>query len=165
LLSIGPADLWSSLVFYLPALLQNVAVYLLAAVFGRRQIPVDLGSSSGGKRLIGNSRGLISLPLALVVGALVGGFQGRVLEAIHLTVGVDLGTIANSALKRRLGISPGGHFFPLDQFDFILGASLVYALSYPLSLEVFLCGLGMGAVIHLLTNLFIRPKLEKRIAL
>jgi CDP-2,3-bis-(O-geranylgeranyl)-sn-glycerol synthase len=163
LLSIGPSDFWSSLVFYLPALLQNVAVYLLAALFGRRQVPLDLGQGLGGKRLIGNSRGLISLPLALALGALVGGLQGRVLEAIHLTVGVDLGTVINSALKRRLGIPPGGRFFPLDQLDFILGASLVYALSYPLPLKVFLCGLVVGAAIHLFTNLFVRPNLEKRI--
>ena len=141
-----------------------MSVYLLARLFGRRQIPLDLGKTNDkGERIIGDSRGFISLPLALVLGILVGSLQGRVLEAIHLAVGVDLGTVANSALKRRLGIRPGKTFFPLDQVDFILGASLLYALSFPLSGEMFLYGLALGGSVHVLTNLLIRPVLEKRL--
>ena len=137
-------------------------MYLVALSFGRRQIPTDLGQTYKGERLVGDSRGLISLPLALAIGALLGGFQERVVEAVHLTVGVDFGTVLNSALKRRLGITPGGNLFPFDQTDFILGASLLYALSYDLPVSTFINGLIVGATLHCFTNLLIRPAVERR---
>ncbi len=147
--------------FYLPALAANLSLYLLWAFFGRSIVmPSDFGGRWGEQRIIGDGRGLSGLPTVLIVAGLVGGLQGRPTEAFYLALGVSLGTILNSFIKRRLGMKRGQPWRPWDQIDFILGASMVYALAFPLTLSTLVGGLLVGGTLHYAASLVLRPLLD-----
>jgi hypothetical protein len=90
----------------------------------------------------------------LVFSWIVGILQRREMESLHLGMGACFGCTFNSLIKRALGFSRGNNFFPLDQTDHILGASLFYASRYPLDRGIFAWGLIVGCVIHVAVNLF-----------
>ena len=134
--------------FFLPVFIFNVGIYLLIDYFGKKNdIPLDNGSG-----LIGNSRSIITIPFAIIIGLIVGIMQERIIESLYLCVGASFGTIVNSFVKRKLNIKPGGNFFPFDQIDFILGASLMYISRFALSLDVFFSGIFIGFILHLVVN-------------
>ena len=142
--------------FYLPALVGNVGIYLTTSLVGGG-FPLDLYGKIGGKRLLGRSRTLLGTVGFLVFPVLTGVLQHRAAEGLYLGMGAQFGCLVNSLLKRALGLRPGQSFFPVDQTDYILGASLFYVSAHPLDRGTFLWGLLTGFVLHLLVNLFRKP--------
>ena len=91
------------LLFFLPAMAANLMLFLTGHFYGTSVVvPLDLRGRVGGQRIIGEGRGLTSLPRALAAGMLCGAFQGRLEEAVVLALGAQLGMVANSLLKRRM---------------------------------------------------------------
>ena len=80
------------LVFFLPAMVANLALYLTGRLYGPAVVvPLDLKHRVRGRRVVGDGRGLTSLPRALAAGMLCGAFQGRLEEAAVLALGAQLG--------------------------------------------------------------------------
>ena len=71
--------------------------------------------------------------------------------------------LPNSFIKRRLDISPGktkNGFFKylfvfIDQADSIFGLSLVVWMFYPIGIGIYILSIILGAVTHILINMFL----------
>jgi hypothetical protein len=145
--------------FYLPALAANVAVYLAFYSQGKLiDIPIDLYYTKK-KRIVGPSRSVGGFFIMVLAATLVGTLQNRPVLGFLLGAGAFVGTVVSSVIKRALNINRGNHFF-LDHFDFIIGATLFAATYEKVSLEIVIMGLIICAIMHMLVNIFIRPKLE-----
>ncbi len=72
--------------------------------------------------------------------------------AFALGIGALVGDSFKSYLKRRHKIKPGAAWFPFDQIDFILGATLFLLPFYCMPLEVFATLLIITPLLHFLTN-------------
>lgn len=66
--------------------------------------------------------------------------------------GALIGDMVKSGVKRFLHIAPGRPFFPWDQLDFILGATLFVLPIMTIPLEVFFTALLLTPPLHLLVN-------------
>ena len=141
--------------FYLPAFVYNLGIYLQLSLFQKKVVPLDLSLRIKEKRLIGDSRGFVSFPFAILIGFLIGSIQGRIIESLYLSVGAQFGTVINSSIKRRFNLNKK-EFMPLDHVDFILGASLMYISNFILPFEIFIGGILVGFVIHLGINKIVR---------
>ena len=89
----------------------------------------------------------------LVFSVLIGMLQHRVVESIYLGLGAQFGSLANSLIKRASGLPRGARFFPTDQVDPVLGASLFYCTRYPLDPMLLGWGLCVGFLIHFIMSL------------
>ncbi|MFH1106615.1 MAG: CDP-2,3-bis-(O-geranylgeranyl)-sn-glycerol synthase [Candidatus Micrarchaeota archaeon] len=150
--------------FALPAYIANGAPVLFGG--GR---PVDGGAYFyDGRRLFGDSktvRGLVSgvaagmaaaVLLAYAVPALFlpqFPFATKMLVAFLLSAGTLCGDLLGSFLKRRMGLTPGEHFFITDQVLFFAVAlafsSVVYLPSYDGVLYLFIVTFAL----HILSNM------------
>ena len=149
--------------FFLPAMLANLSLYLTSKAFGSRSIlALDQGLEVNGRRLIGDGRGLTSLPRAIAVGALCGACQGRLEEAILLAIGAQAGMVFNSLIKRRLRVAQGSAFPPWDHIDFVLGACLFWGLEFGWKGPLFFSGVVLGGLTHYILGGIIRWYLEPR---
>lgn len=130
--------------------------------FINTDIPIDLYKTINGKRIIGNGRNIAGFFFFTFSALLIGILQKRPTEAFYLGIGGIIGTYINSFIKRRFNIDRGQYIFFLDQTDFIIFSSVVYMTAYPLSLNIFLNGLGIAFILHHLINL-LRTSWEKLI--
>lgn len=149
-----------ALLLYWPAYLANMMppvagilgmpgnVPVSTKIFGRNK--TIRGMLSG---IIGGSIGAAMLNLlgwswygtqtmitALLAGAIIGG-------------GALAGDLLKSACKRACTIPSGRPFPPFDQWDFVLGATLVMAFILPVTMPVFLTVLVLTFVLHLVVNI------------
>jgi len=143
--------------FYLPALVANLGLYVVWSATGDT-ISIDLDRNLGGVRILGNGRQIIGLPGFFVFAIIVGIWQNRPIESLYLGIGGNFGCILSSFIKRRLRVKRGVNFFPLDQLDFFLGATLFYISAYHLEWGVFWGGLVACLGLHVLVNMIFRRK-------
>ncbi|MEA1904459.1 MAG: CDP-2,3-bis-(O-geranylgeranyl)-sn-glycerol synthase, partial [Candidatus Hadarchaeota archaeon] len=140
--------------FILPAYFANAA-----PVVAGGGPPIDMGKKLGdGRRILGGGKTIRGFLVGFIVGSLVGILQGRWFIGPLLALGALLGDLANSFLKRRMGIARGGAAPGLDQLSLLVGALLLASLIEVPSLEVILALLILTPPIHLGTN-FIGYKL------
>jgi hypothetical protein len=139
--------------------------------------PLDLGASFRGKRIFGDNktwRGVVLyISCCTLGGAAQGLFQSAgwapdwilffdyrskgFLVGLLIGLGMSLGELPNSFLKRQMGTAPGfrvrgswGVFFlVLDQIDMTLGIWVMLALLKRPSMEIFLLSLVLTFVAHL----------------
>jgi hypothetical protein len=151
------------ILFFLPAMAANLVLYLTGYYFGPAVVvPLDQKIRLGGRRLIGDGRGLTSLPRALAAGMVCGAIQGRLEEAVVLALGAQFGMVCNSLVKRRRGLPQGESHQPWDHLDFVFGASLVYAVHYHLDISMFVSGVLYCGACHLVVGHLVRAVLEPR---
>jgi len=81
-----------------------------------------------------------NLDVALILGSLMG-------------FGALLGDLIKSGVKRRFNIRPGGAFFPFDQVDFIVGATLFAVPVMEIPVQTFVLALLVTPLLHLGTNI------------
>jgi hypothetical protein len=139
--------------------------------------PLDLGGRFRGKRIFGDNKTWRGVVLYVLCCALVGMAQGRLqasgwvpdwlpffdyrskgfLIGLLIGLGMSLGELPNSFLKRQMGVAPGlkgrggwGVFFlVLDQVDMTLGVwAMLGSLKWP-SWEIFLLSLALTFVVHM----------------
>lgn len=145
------SNLVLAIVFLSPSFAANAAPLIVKNIFKNRH-PVDFGKTFiDGRRILGDSKSWEGLIAGVLTGALVGVliapvFQGRYVEALlsGLLQGIAamLGDLANSFLKRRIGLQPGAPLPVLDQVSFAVTALLVVRL---LNLDT-LVGVKVGLV-------------------
>lgn len=82
-----------------------------------------------------------------------------ILLGVALGLGYVLPELPNSYIKRRMNIKPGERaqkytfaFSLLDQADSAIGCSIVYWLLLQVSVEVLVCMILLGPLVHLLAN-------------
>jgi CDP-2,3-bis-(O-geranylgeranyl)-sn-glycerol synthase len=143
------------------------------AIFGGGK-PVDFGKSWRGKRIFGDGKTWRGLIIGIIAGSLFGllwhflsqfpplsetyfVFDFRITDpffGLYLSVGAMIGDLANSFLKRRLGLKRGAPFWGLDQWNLVLGGLLMAYLFAPTFIiaEQFIALLVITFAIHLTGN-------------
>jgi CDP-2,3-bis-(O-geranylgeranyl)-sn-glycerol synthase len=147
-------------------------------LFPRLRRPLDGGVTIRGRRLFGDHktwRGALAMFTGIVACALVlslwpwywqrmpGGIRaaGPLPFAVQLGLGAVLGELPNSFLKRRLGIAPGtqrrtalGMLMAIvDQGDFVLGAWLLLAPLWTMTVTQAAIAFAVVVAVHLAVNL------------
>jgi CDP-diglyceride synthetase len=143
----------------------------------RLRRPLDLGATLGGRRLFGDNktwRGAIVMLVGVVAATallslwpwfwhkLPGGIQdaGPWVYGLLLGLGVVLGELPNSFLKRRIGIAagtqrrgPAGALLSLyDQADFVLAIWLLLLPIWAMSVGQAAIAFAVVTAVHLLIN-------------
>ena len=135
--------------FYLPAYFANG----MPILFGGGT-PLDFGKSlKDGRRLFGDGKTFQGAIFGISIGTLAfGTIQGNLLLAFLLSSGAILGDLIKSFVKRRLGHKDGEKFFPWDQIDFLIGATLLVSLVSAPRFEFIIIIFILTPLFHLATN-------------
>lgn len=165
--------LFASLWLFIPAGIANVTPIFAARVPGLQKfdLPVDLGRSAGGTRLLGSNKTWRGLIVGVAAASLVFWLQHLAVASWAplanivdnhgmptllpywllgplLGLGALLGDIVESFFKRRSRIPPGHPWFPYDQVDFILGAATLSVLVIMLPVAIYAVGLLLWTAIQ-----------------
>ncbi|MFH1171685.1 MAG: CDP-archaeol synthase [bacterium] len=151
--------------YLLPMGFANIAPVLVRHHFSALAIPVD--------RLLGN-RGIFGTHktvrgiLAAVVFGIIGFWWQQLVSAtpwaaplgffhypdmavwfgVLAGFGAIIGDLFRSAVKRRVGIRPGGRFVPFDQLDYVVGGILFTLPLFQPTWSIILGTLGVGFCLH-----------------
>ncbi len=138
------------LIFYSSAYAANASALLFR---GRRQI--DFGRVFiDGRPIFGSGKTFRGFFLGLVIGTLTGSIAGNPAVASFLTsLGALLGDLTGAFIKRRLSIKPGDPAPVLDQFDFMLGATLLSQPWNYLDPRAIIIIMALTPAVHLVSNL------------
>ncbi len=134
----------SLIYFFLPAYVANMSPVLCKDICGQIAVPLDRGRLLFGEPVLGAHKTWRGIIAAILVGTAV--FATQMWLSAHDTLlqlalfdytampfylgtlmglGVMLGDLCKSFLKRRIGIKPGKPWYIIDQIDYILGATLL----------------------------------------
>jgi CDP-2,3-bis-(O-geranylgeranyl)-sn-glycerol synthase len=162
--------------FFLPAAMANVTPILVAPIPGLHKLnaPMDSGRSFRGKRILGSHktwRGLVSGVILSTVTlwlqqwavahygwaqTLTSSVDYAHLPTILLGVLFAVGALGGDALesffKRQRGTPPGQGWFPWDQLDYIIGASLASLPFVALSPVQYGILIALWFVVHLVAS-------------
>ncbi len=171
-----PKDILFALWFFLPAAFANGIPVLVAKIpwLQKFEAPMDFGLSYHGKRIFGAHktwRGFIAgvltatLTLWLQQEAVIyfGWAQWLTTQVDYvslptLIMGPVFGAAAlagdaiESFFKRQRGTAPGHGWFPWDQLDYILAASLATSLFVSLTLWQYISLIAFWFVIHIVST-------------
>lgn len=162
--------------FFVPAGIANVTPIFLAKVPGlkRFKTPLDFGKKWHGKPIFGANKtwrgligGIITATLFVWlqvwlsqnvswIGELTADIGYTTMNPLLLgplfAIGALGGDAIESFLKRRRGIAPGQSWFPWDQTDYIIGASLTTFALVSLSWYQYVLVLVLWMIIHLISS-------------
>ncbi len=163
-----------SLWFFLPVGLANCTPIFMAHVpfFKKWSYPLDCYITVNGKRLLGNHKTIRGITSGILVA--IGVVYLQRYMYIHYSfmqhISIDyktvnpllLGTLAGggalggdaikSFFKRQFAVLPGNTWFPLDQLDYIIGASITTWFLVPLSFTMYLTIAIVWFFLHLVTS-------------
>lgn len=169
-------DIFLAFWFFLPAGLGNMAPIFAARVSLLRHLdaPIDWGLQVGGHRLLGAHktwRGLLSGIFVAIIALwlqqyLVSTFGWlqrattpldyaalpTVWVGFLLGIGALGGDAVKSFFKRRIGTAPGATWFPFDQIDYIVGASIATFAIVQLSPVVYVWAILLWPTIHIVST-------------
>lgn len=134
--------------FFLPAAAANVTPIFLAKIMGSRfNTPIDFNKTWRGKPIFGRNKTWRGLIGGIFVATLVlwlqitwsenPGWAGSLFDEIGyhrvnvwligplFAIGALGGDAIESFIKRRIGKKSGDPWFPFDQIDYVIGASLI----------------------------------------
>ncbi|OGY37245.1 MAG: hypothetical protein A3E36_00970 [Candidatus Andersenbacteria bacterium RIFCSPHIGHO2_12_FULL_45_11b] len=141
---------------YAPAMVANMAPIFAAKwnMLPWLNRPLDFGVRVRGGRLFGSHKTLRGVVVALFAGALTGMLQAiiihqEILAGAFVGAVFGFGAIAGDAIKsffkRRLRVAPGARWFPFDQIDFVIGATITGMFFVHISLPIFIIAvIGIG---------------------
>jgi CDP-2,3-bis-(O-geranylgeranyl)-sn-glycerol synthase len=137
------------MLFYAPAYASNASALLFR---GRRQI--DFGRLFiDGKPILGKGKTFRGFFLGLAVGVVTGSILGIPFSTSFFTsLGALLGDLGGAFIKRRLSIKTGDPAPVLDQFDFMLGATLLSQAWKYLDPRSIIIMMAVTPIIHLVSN-------------
>lgn len=169
-------DIFFALWFFLPAALANMIPIPLAKVpwLKKYEAPMDFGRKYRGQRVFGSHKTWRGFIAGVILATLVLWLQQLAVEhyawAQTLTAQVDyahlptlilgplfaIGALGGDAIesffKRQRGTPPGHGWFPWDQLDYIIGASILTAPFVALTVWQYLWLIGLWFVIHLIST-------------
>ncbi|MEM3712529.1 MAG: CDP-2,3-bis-(O-geranylgeranyl)-sn-glycerol synthase [Thermoproteota archaeon] len=136
--------------FFLPAYIANASALIFK---GRR--PMDFGKTFlDGKPIFGSGKTFRGFFLGITMGTLAGVLIGAPVSLSFLTsLGALIGDLLGAFVKRRLSMRPGDPAPVLDQFDFILGATLLSESWVYLDPRSIIMVMALTPLIHLISNL------------
>ena len=155
------------------------------AVFGGGK-PVDFGKSWRGKRIFGDGKTWRGLAVGVIAGTLFGlmwfylsqsgslnetyygVFNFKITDplfGLYLSIGAMAGDLANSFLKRRMGLKPGAPLWGLDQWNMLFGGLFFAWLLAPTFIiwQEFAALLIITFAIHLFGNQIAYHTHQKRV--
>lgn len=161
-------ELARRLLFLAPAFAANASP-LLVKNFVKRRHPVDFGKCFvDGRRIFGENKSWEGVIAGVLVGTAVGvallPLYGHMLVELAIAgfaqgVGSMIGDLANSFLKRRLGMKPGAPLPVLDQISFVIASLMLIWLTkidrlvgIKLGVPEALIVICVAMVLHPLTN-------------
>ena len=171
-------DAGLALWFFLPAGIGNAAPIIAAQlpILSRMSAPIDAGLTFRGKRFLGSHKtwrgvvsGIIAATLALELQRLIYDHSMWVRSLASpvdyhsvpvfllgplFALGALGGDAAKSFFKRQASIPPGRSWFPFDQTDYIVGASIATAFVLVLPLATYLWALVLWVLIHIISSAF-----------
>ncbi|MEM2940319.1 MAG: CDP-2,3-bis-(O-geranylgeranyl)-sn-glycerol synthase [Thermoproteota archaeon] len=135
--------------FYIPAYAANASALIFK---GRKQM--DFGKFFiDGKPVFGKGKTFRGFFLGLAVGVIIGILMGIPFSQVFLiSLGALLGDLAGAFIKRRLSIKPGDPAPILDQFDFMLGATLLSQPWKYLDPRSIIIIMALTPAVHLVSN-------------
>lgn len=164
---------------FLPAMAPNSAALLVGG-----GTPIDFGRTmgKGNRRIFGDGKtwrgliggflagltlGLILLGIAYLFGSETywgfGNFPDSIIIITVLSFGALFGDLLGSFVKRRLGRERGENLFPLDQYDFVIGAFLFVLIFKPdWFLDHYIRGENIIALITILITIPVLHRLTNR---
>jgi CDP-2,3-bis-(O-geranylgeranyl)-sn-glycerol synthase len=173
--------------FFIPAGIANVTPIFLAKIPGlnRLKTPLDFGRTWRGKPIFGTNKtwrgligGVITATLCVWLQVWLSHHVGWI---ANLTASIDyadmnplilgplfaIGALGGDALesffKRQRGIAPGRSWFPWDQTDYIIGASLTTFAFVSLSWYQYVLILLIWTMVHLVSSYIgFKLKLKER---
>lgn len=169
-------DALFALWFFLPAALANMIPIPLAKVpwLQKYDAPMDFGKTFRGKRIFGSHKTWRGFIAGVILATLTLWLQQWAVEsygwAQTLTSDVDyahlptllmgslfaIGALGGDAIesffKRQRGTAPGHGWFPWDQLDYIIGASIATAAFVSLSVQHYVWLIGLWFVIHIIST-------------
>jgi CDP-2,3-bis-(O-geranylgeranyl)-sn-glycerol synthase len=171
-------DILFALWFFLPAALANMIPIPLAKVpwLKKYEWPMDFGKKYRGHRVFGSHKTWRGFAAGVIMATLILWLQQWAVAhfgwAQTLTAQVDyahlptlilgplfaIGALGGDAIesffKRQRGTPPGHGWFPWDQLDYIIGASILTAPFVALTFWQYAWLIGLWFVIHLLSTYF-----------
>lgn len=135
--------------FYIPAYITNAS----ALVFkGDKQM--DFGKYFiDGRPIFGRGKTFRGFFLGLAIGFFTGILIGiPILQSLLISLGALVGDLAGAFVKRRLSIKPGDPAPLLDQFDFMLGATLLSQSWNHLDPRSIIIVMAITPIAHLISN-------------
>lgn len=149
-----------------------MAPVLLRNHFHSLARPVDGGRHFRGQPLFGDHKTWRGLIVATIAGGLMFEFERYL--SLHVDVfsnfspfamnlfplwfgfafaaGAILGDLIKSFFKRRVHIASGATWFPFDQIDFLLGASIVASVYVRFTAVMWLMIIAVGPIFHISVN-------------
>lgn len=157
--------------FFAPAGLANMFAFL-SKYIRILKVPIDLGKSFRGKRILGDNKTWRGAFFGVIIGLLTFWLQkylyqfaffhnislfnyqeGHWLLGFLLASGAILGDLIKSFFKRRVNIAPGQSWIPFDQIDYTICAialgSFIFFPGWSIAAGV----VAIGFLLHILLNL------------
>jgi len=158
----------NSILAFLPALIANGSPVVVIGKLIKKTTPMDFNRKFiDGRPILGRSKTWEGFIVGTLCGAITGAAYSAILSnmlwiiyGLLMGLGAMIGDSLNSFIKRRLNISPGEPFIPMDQLSFVLAAYALVKISGIDSLVG--CNVGLTElaiivyvvlVLHPLTNL------------
>ncbi len=137
---------------FLPAYVSNMSPLLVTRLIGGGR-PLDMGINFvDGKRLFGDNKTVEGTFSIIIVGSILGLIYDLKFIGFIQALGVAVGDIVGSFMKRRLCIEPGGSLPFIDQELFMILAILLSNPFLKLSLRQIAFILAITPVLHLVSN-------------
>lgn len=147
----------------------NLAPFFVRNLFSRLGIPVDVFLQHPG--IFGPHKTVRGILIAPIAGTIVFLFQQLLSTNTAIAdfgffdyrsttlwfgffagLGAIFGDLFRAGIKRKMGIRPGGRFFPFDQIDFLLGGMLGTLFVFQPTWFIALGVLAVGLVLHIGVN-------------
>jgi len=139
--------------------LANMTPPLVVPLFPKMNTPLDCGHSFKGTRIFGDHKTW----RGLIMGTLISGLAWIIYSSLtktdpnlflgfQLGFGALMGDAIKSFFKRRVGVKSGQSWFPFDQIDWVIGASLmvINQINFLKFLLLLILGLGLHLIVKLL---------------
>ncbi len=156
----------------LPGIAANMAPVLVKNYFKWMAKPIDFGKSVRRHRIFGDNKTIRGGVFGILFSIAVTFAQFLLYDRIFLRalsffdygsdwlaagfligLGVVVGDLVNSFIKRRVGLKPGKPFIPFDQLNSLVGALIFIMPIYVPSLEVIFTLLILAFILHIGINL------------
>ncbi|MGQ9478501.1 MAG: CDP-2,3-bis-(O-geranylgeranyl)-sn-glycerol synthase [Thermoproteota archaeon] len=135
--------------YYVPAYVANASALIFK---GKRRIDFEK-TFIDGKPILGEGKTIEGFTLGLATGMLVGVLTGLpVLTSLLTAFGALLGDLAGAFIKRRFSINPGDPAPVLDQFDFMLGATIISKSWENLDPRSIIIAVALTPAMHIVSN-------------
>lgn len=169
-------DVFFAIWFFLPAGIANMMPIFVAKIpqLKRFDAPIDLGKSYRGNRVFGSHKTWRGLIAGIIFGTLTLWLQQLAVEhsgwlqtwTAHVdysqlptlilgplfAIGALGGDAIESFFKRQRGIPPGQGWFPFDQTDYIIGASIASVPFVSFTLVQYVAWVMIGLIAHVITS-------------